>query len=301
MSHEANPPADELAAFAEICERAAAGDMEARIFDKQGDPALARLRTAINRVLDVSDAYVRESAAMMESCSRDRFHRPILLRGLQGIFRRGAETINRAGVKMRESSEQIDFVAKLASENADNIVTVATAVEELNVSSGSISQQTSEAARIARETAVVTTEAASAVEPLSEAVDRVNNIVDLINRVAAQTNLLALNATIEAARAGEHGKGFAVVATEVKELSRSTAQATSEIRREVAHMQEIAGDVVRRMGEISQSILQVDANTQEIARSVEEQVKATAEISHSISDVSHNTTQVSERIGSRSR
>jgi methyl-accepting chemotaxis protein len=289
----------ELELITAICERAAAGDMEARIFSKQADPRLKRLRVAINRLLDISDAYLRESAAMMSSCSQDRFHRPILLRGLRGGFRHGAETINAAGRVMRERSEQIDLVARLASENADNIVTVASAVEELNASSGSISQQTSAAARIAGDTASASSEAAQAVAPLGEAVARVNSIVDLINRVASQTNLLALNATIEAARAGEHGKGFAVVATEVKELSRSTAEATQEIRREVAQMQAIAGEVVQRIGEINESILQVDNSTQEIARAVEEQVKATAEISDSIATVSRNTSQVSERIGRR--
>jgi len=288
---------DPLEEIVEVCERAAAGDLEARLFTAQSDPRLARLRAAINRILDVSDAYVRESAAMMETCAGDRFHRPILLRGLQGAYRKSAETINAAGVRMRESSEQIAFASRLATENADAVVTVATAVEELNATSNTISTQTGEAARISTEAAETTSAAAAAVEPLREAVDRVNAIVNLINTVASQTNLLALNATIEAARAGVHGKGFAVVATEVKELSRSTANATGDIRREVDHVQQIAAEVVRRMGEINEAILRVNRNTQEIARSVEEQVAATAEISQSIADVSRNTAQVSERLG----
>ncbi|MDP2359376.1 MAG: methyl-accepting chemotaxis protein [bacterium] len=282
-----------------ICDRAATGDLEARIDTVELDERLAPLGLAINRLLDVLDAYVRESSAMMASCSRDRYHRPILLRGLRGSFLRGATTINAAGRQMRENKAQIDMVAELARENTDNIMTVATAVEELGVTTAAISDQTGNAARIARETAHSSSETARSVEPLTQAVGRVNKIVNLISRVASQTNLLALNATIEAARAGHHGKGFAVVANEVKELSRSTAEATQEIRREVGQMQTMMDEVVRHIVGIHASLTRVEQSTGEIAHAVEEQVKATHEISSSISVVSRNTGMVSERIAGR--
>jgi len=64
---------------------------------------------------------------------------------------------------------------------------------------------------------------------IRQAGDSIGNVLGVIRSIAEQTNLLALNATIEAARAGEAGKGFAVVAHEIKQLSRSTAEATEEI------------------------------------------------------------------------
>lgn len=58
---------------------------------------------------------------------------------------------------------------------------------------------------------------------------QINHLAGAINAISRQTRLLALNATIEAARAGEQGRGFSVVATEVKRLSASTEQSSSEI------------------------------------------------------------------------
>ena len=72
------------------CEAAAAGDLEARSAlppETEARPDLAALHHAVNRVLDVSDAFVRESSAALTSAAEGRFHRKLLLTGLRGAFR----------------------------------------------------------------------------------------------------------------------------------------------------------------------------------------------------------------------
>ncbi len=98
---------DIIRQIAETCERAAAGDMEARLIGLSAEGDVARLVAAINRVLDVSDAYVRESAAAMGTCAGGRYHRPILLRGMPGIYRTAATRINDAALKMKTDAERI--------------------------------------------------------------------------------------------------------------------------------------------------------------------------------------------------
>lgn len=87
---------DILREMAAICKRGADGDLEARITPAPADPACAELARAINDLLDVSDAFVREATAATEHCARGEFHRPILLRGLRGAYRNAAKAINRA-------------------------------------------------------------------------------------------------------------------------------------------------------------------------------------------------------------
>jgi hypothetical protein len=73
---------DELAVYrdfvrrlTETCEAAARGDLEARVQpipEAAGGPELASVHHAVNRVLDVSDAFVRESSAALTADLADQ-------------------------------------------------------------------------------------------------------------------------------------------------------------------------------------------------------------------------------------
>ena len=52
---------------------------------------------------------------------------------------------------------------------------------------------------------------------------RIEKIVDSISLVAVQTNMLAVSGSVEAARAREFGRGFAVVSSDIRNLSRQSA------------------------------------------------------------------------------
>ena len=259
----------------QICERAAQGDLEARITGLAEDPNWQPLASAVNHMLDLADSFLRESAAAMDHCSHDLYHRPVLLRGLKGAYRQSAAIINQAGLKMKDSSDQIGYVARLASETAGNVSMVAVACEELSSTSSEISLQANGSAKLSKEAVTVAQQAKLAVGELTHAAKKVDGIVKLINTIAGQTNLLALNATIEAARA---------------------AKATEDIGQQVLKMQETVNLVSQHMQSIESAISRVSEGTTSISRSVSEQVLATSEISSSITEVSENTRLISQRI-----
>lgn len=288
--------AEEISQITTVCERAAHGDMEARVLAINPASPLRETALAINRLLDFTDAYIREAAAAMENCSQDRFHRPILLRAMHGSFHKSSQVINFAGKKMRESSRQMEHVEQLASATAEKVSSVAAACEELSATTTEISQKTKFSSHESQQTVTVVKTAESSVKQLREAALKINDVVSLISNIARQTNLLALNATIEAARAGEAGVSFAVVATEVKKLSNNIASATLDINRQVADMQKTMGNVVEIIQSINKSMADSLKSVEDIDMSVREQVTATNDIAQSLSAISANSNEVSDSI-----
>lgn len=285
-----------IARIAEICERAAQGDLEARVTEIPEDPELARLCCSINRMLDIADSFVRESSAAMKECANDRFHRPILLRGLKGAYRQSSAIINGAGVKMQESYKQLRETGELAQDTAANVGSLAAACEEMNVTGTEIGKQVATSASLSREASDKSASARVAVGELGAAAEKINDIVVVIQKITRKTNLLALNATIESARAGAYGQGFAVVANEVKELSRNCTTATNDIRRQVSAIQESVSHVAGLIESVNQAIGLAKEGSDMIAGSIEEQRAALGEISRNIAEASKHTSQISERI-----
>lgn len=89
-----------------VCSRIAKGDFSARIVHTERYGNIAPTLHSLNRVLDLTDAFIRESAASLTAAAEGQFHRPFLTRGLPGAFAQGAETINKARAAMRKKAEE---------------------------------------------------------------------------------------------------------------------------------------------------------------------------------------------------
>jgi len=182
-------------------------------------------------------------------------------------------------------------------------------VQQTASSSQTANQLSVSASGIATRGGAVVQQAVASMHEISASSRKIGDIIGLIDSIAFQTNILALNAAVEAARAGEQGRGFAVVASEVRSLAQRSAAAASEIKglistsvaavdggvRHVedagAAMKEIVdgvqrvGDIIGEIkaaateqsagiGQVNQSVGEIDRMTQQNAALVEESAAA---------------------------
>ena len=257
-------------AISHVCRRAAQGDLEERVPQVEGGADLHETRNAINNLLDLIDAFVREAGASLRAAAEGRFHRAFLTHGMLGSFKEGARTVNEARGALQVSADQLHLAEAERLRLADEFHTVVLSVTEQVAAASTELGATAGVLTQAAAASVAEAERASGtIATLSESSSRIRDVVTIINQVASQTRLLALNATIEAARAGEAGKGFAVVAHEVKELAGQTARATSRIEQEIAAVQSAAAQAGSVLEGISRTVRDMHQQVTDITAAVD--------------------------------
>jgi len=204
----------------------------------------------------------------------------------------------------RYSGEQADIGANSAETASQNVLSVASAAEELSFSVTEIGSSAARSRSLSEDAAREAENTRSRMNELVAAIDHIGGIVATIAGIAQQTNMLALNATIEAARAGEQGRGFAVVAQEVKSLAEQTTRATSDVADQIAQIQRASQEANDCIGIMAEATHEVCSIASAIAGQVDNQGEATREIARNVQDASNRTrelTQVMDEVRSASR
>ncbi len=189
------------------------------------------------------------------------------------LVARSQQIADQNRVHAHQLAEVVERTGAIVTGQEQDTLRVASAMEQMTVSSREVGQHAAQAADAAdsalnlaqhgREVVVQTRESirqlademvetVQAVSRLEQETQQIGSVLDVIRGVAEQTNLLALNAAIEAARAGEQGRGFAVVADEVRTLATRTHSSTDEIRQMIQRLQEGAGKVVSGISQLQQ-------------------------------------------------
>lgn len=234
------------------------------------------------------------------------------LRRLVTDVQTAAKTVAQVTV---ESEQSVEELSTEAIRQADDIIVALDRIQSLTISAKDVATNAEQAEMAVRQAnqsveegelamnrtvdgilAIRETvaETAKKVKRLGESTQKISRVVNLISSFADQTNLLALNASIEAAHAGEEGRGFAVVAEEVRSLARQSAEATAEIEKVVAEIQEETNDVVAAMEAGTEQVVTGTRLVEETRQSLNQITAASAEINQLVSAISASALQQSE-------
>jgi len=191
---------------AEACERVAKGDLEVRVLGCEDDGSdVARVVHGLNRLLDVTDAFVRESKASLEYASHSKFFRRVILRGLPGTFRGAADLINQATEQMAQQAKQLDdarrerlAVADSFEQTIDGVVAVvAASATELQATASTLVKTSSSATDQSAAVASAAEEMSSSVQSVASATEELNVTAAEIRKRMAGSSTLARTAVSE--------------------------------------------------------------------------------------------------------
>ncbi|HTY67434.1 MAG TPA: methyl-accepting chemotaxis protein [Alphaproteobacteria bacterium] len=295
-----------------LMERLAGGDLAIVVDGADRRDEIGGMAKAVQVFKDNAQAMRRLEGEREEMTHRAEADKKRALAALADGFEQKVssiiETVHRSATEMHGTAQSMAHSAEVtrdrtravaagADEATANVQTVAAASEELSASIAEIGRQIGNAATVARRANEEGRSAEGTVAGLSAAVEKISEVTALITAIAQQTNLLALNATIEAARAGEAGRGFAVVAGEVKSLATQTAQATENIRSQIASIQTETASAVAAINTIAGTIGSVNEISTSIASAVDQQNAATKEISRNVQQAATGAREVSSNIG----
>lgn len=262
-----------LKEMAVIATRISAGDLTVNITPRSEQDTLGLAFHAMVENLSALIADIREGAAQVAKEAQATMAT--------------AEQMAHLTMETQAQAHEVSMAAKTTGEN---ITAIAGAISEMTAAMAEIAKHTGETRNVAQRANNEAKITRKAILDLTESSGKISEITKLIGTIASQTNLLALNATIEASRAGDAGKGFAVVAAEVKELSRETGRAVTEIDDIVTTLHDMASSAKHAMERIVTVIEQMMEFSDIVVAAVDEQTIITGEINHS-------TQQANEQVG----
>jgi hypothetical protein len=215
-----------------------------------------QFRTVIQSVADGSEQ-MKEAIAQVSAASHTLAH--------------GA---SEQAASLEETSASGEEIASITRKNADSARLAAAQVDLVD--------------RKVHDANGALAEMATAMEEINASSGKIGNIIKVIDAIAFQTNILALNAAVEAARAGGAGSGFAVVAGEVRSLAQRSAKAAKEsaaliqesIERssqgnaKLTHMEGVIREITESTAKVKVAIDEVNLASQEQTRGIEQVSRA---------------------------
>ncbi|MBL8958700.1 MAG: methyl-accepting chemotaxis protein [Gemmatimonadetes bacterium] len=235
VDHELREIRAGIQAIADACRQSAEGDLEVRVLGIRRDGPLGDLARSINHLLDLTDAFIRESQASLQHASERKYYRLVLERGLPGTYRDAARLINGATAQMAAQATALENARVERLRLADDfegviksvVDSVAAAATEARATAEGLSDTALATNAQSVTVAAASEEASVSLETVAQAAEHVEQGVSQIEQQSTRAQQQASTAVSAAERANATVFGL--------------ADATAQISRVVKLINDIAG------------------------------------------------------------
>lgn len=172
-----------------VCEAVADGDFDARIVNIVETGETGRLLHAINRLIDRTDAYVRESRASLEYVAANKYFRRISERGMTGAFGEASRNVNAAMASIEIRVSEFGRVVETFDGQMESVVgSVATTAAELEHSAQKLEAGVSSTCEQAGTVAAAAKQASENVASVAAATEEMTNSAREISEQVLQSS-----------------------------------------------------------------------------------------------------------------
>ncbi len=194
--------------LSEVAREVAAGNMEARITDWDQFGPLSGTLSDVNRILDLTDAYIRESDAALQAASEHRYYRRFLDIGMAGTFGAGARHINEIcdqmqGAETREQEHRLEVAAAFETSVMGVVTSLTSAVEQVRATAQQLTAYADENQSLATGVAAAAEQATVNVQTVATAAEELSASVEEIARQVNTSSTRSGEAAVEAGEASE--------------------------------------------------------------------------------------------------
>jgi methyl-accepting chemotaxis protein-2 (aspartate sensor receptor) len=215
-----------------------------------------------------------------------------------GAVRSSADSIGTASTEIASGnldlSHRTEQTASNLQQTASSMEQLTGTVKQSADSARQANQLASSAAEVAARGGSVVAQVVITMEEINASSKKISDIIGVIDGIAFQTNILALNAAVEAARAGEQGRGFAVVASEVRSLAQRSAQAAKEIKGLIGASVDKVESGSRLVADAGATMNEIVGSVQRVSDIIGEITAASLEQSDGIGQVNNSVTQLDQ-------
>jgi len=301
-----------LVTAAKCLDGAAKGDINQRMLHIKGNNELDKLKLNINKLLDVTEAFLKEADASMAAAARKAYYRNIIITGMPGLFGSVAKRVGDTMATMKANDESFEKSLKGMTDKFDKNITAfigelsqsssvlgGIAQDLTNLSSTSL-QQSSELSNASSVSTSSVNVVVSTTEELSSSIQEINFQINKASRVSREAVLKSQDANSAIVAFQEGAQKIGDIIGFIGDIAAQTNLLALNATIEAARAGDagkgfavVASEVKELANKTSEATTQISAQVSELLLSIDSTVQVIKEIGGIIAGIDESSGSIS--------